>query len=142
MALAGVVHAENGQTKIVDSGIDLNGRAIDDAILAAVQNDAGNARQRLEGRWGDVVGMDLAVHAQGANLARDLGALGAAEVKDGDHVVDHRLFLLCKTMGILGLPAPGIGAHLVERALCLPVQQALGLAHFGKDRGRIAGTLR
>ena len=45
MALAGVVHTEDGQTKIVDGGIHFHRRAVHDAILAAVQNDAGNARQ-------------------------------------------------------------------------------------------------
>ena len=142
MAGAGVVHAEDGQAKVVDGGVHFHRRAVHDAVLAAVQNDAGDARQRLEGRGGDVVGMDLAVHAQRADIARDLGALGAAEVKDGDHVVGHRLLLLCVTVGILGLPAPGISAHLVERALCLPVEQSFCLAHLRVHRGRVARAAR
>lgn len=59
------------------------------AVLAAVEYDAADVGDLRERRGAQVVGVDLAVYAQRADLARELRVLFAAQIDDEYDVLLH-----------------------------------------------------
>ena len=80
----GIIHGNHGIAQLINLRAHLHCLSVHDAVLAAVQNDALYIGQGLQLLHGDVVGMDLAVYAQGADVPGKDRVLGAAQVKNDD----------------------------------------------------------
>jgi len=92
-----VVNRDNGQAAIKDSGVDIDADAVNYAVHAAIEDNAAYAGKGLQLFGGDVMGIDLTVNAQFADLAGNAGILSAAQVKDSYHALNHRCILQFKS---------------------------------------------
>ena len=79
----------HGNPGLVDLGLDVDALAVDDVVRTTGKNHALDVGERLELARRDVVRIDLAVDAEGADLARQHRVLRAAEVENDDHVLFH-----------------------------------------------------
>ena len=81
-----VVGAANGNAEFTDLGRHVDRDAVDDAIHAAVQNNAAHVGQALQKVRRHVVGIDFAVNAERADLARQTRVFVAAKIENDDAV--------------------------------------------------------
>ena len=86
-----VIHRQHGHVQRVDRLGCVDGNAVHDAVLTAVEDDAADVRNRIPLRCREVVGMDFTVHAQRADLTRDFRVFLAAEVENENDVLLHVL---------------------------------------------------
>ena len=86
-----VIHRQHGHVQRVDRLGRVDGNAVHDAVLAAVEDDAADVGNRAQLRCRQVVGMDFTVHAQRADLTRNFRVFFAAEVENENDVLLHVL---------------------------------------------------
>ena len=79
-----MVHQQGGDVTVINLLEHINLNAVHHPVGSAVQNDALHVGQGLQLLHGDVVGMNLAVYAQGADVPGKDRVLGAAQVKNDD----------------------------------------------------------
>ena len=89
-----MVHQQGGDVAVVDllGHVDLH--AVHHTVWAAVEDDALHIGQGLQLGQGDVMGVNLGVHSQGANLPGDLGVLLAAQVQYNNHILLHLILIV------------------------------------------------
>ena len=86
-----MVGAANGNAEFADLGRHVDRDAVDDAVHAAVQNNAAHVGQALQKVRRHVVGIDFAVNAERADLARQTRVFVAAKIENDDAVLRHGL---------------------------------------------------
>ena len=87
--LALMIQQHHRHRQIVHIGGHVNLHTVHHTVGAAVQDHALYIGQCFQFFPADVMGMDLAVHAQGADLAGQAGIFLAAQVQDYDHILFH-----------------------------------------------------
>ena len=88
-----MVGAQYRQTGAIDCLTGVNLHAIYYAVGTAVEDDALYTGQRRQLGSGNVVGMNLGVYAQAADLAGNLRILLTAQIQNQNHILLHRFLL-------------------------------------------------